>query len=348
MRDALPAPPQSATVCRMGKKILVLGATGAMGQYLVPLLAGSGHQVTAVALDQAADAPPNLRRLQGDALADAAFRSQLLAEHWDGIVDFLIYPTRALDAALPPVLAATDHYIYLSSYRIYADEEHPVRESSPRLLDVSPDAALRASDDYSIYKARGENLLRSLPRRNWTIVRPAITYSRMRYQLVTLEAPNTVGRAFAGRPVVLPAQAKDRQATMSWAGDVAKMLAGLLLREETLGETYSVCTAEHRTWGEIADYYRDLCGLKSIWVDQEDFLSVIARPGSRQGARWQLEYDRLFDRVMDNARVLAATGLKQSHLMPLYEGLKHEISRCPRDVPWPVLEAMDTYISQRH
>ena len=34
----------------MGKKILVLGATGAMGQYLVPLLAGSGHQVTAVAL----------------------------------------------------------------------------------------------------------------------------------------------------------------------------------------------------------------------------------------------------------------------------------------------------------
>jgi nucleoside-diphosphate-sugar epimerase len=332
----------------MGKKILVLGATGAMGQYLVPELAAGGHQVTAVSLDHVDDSHPNLRRLRGDALADAAFRDRLLAEHWDGIVDFLIYTTRALESALPRALAATDHYLYLSSYRVYADEEHPVRESSPRLIDVSPDAALLASDDYCIYKARGENLLRSLPRRNWTIIRPAITYSRLRYQLVTLEAPNTVGRAFAGRPVVLPIQAKDRQATMSWAGDVATMIAGLLLREETLGETYSVCTAEHRTWGEIADYYRDLCGLKSIWVDQEDFLSVIARPGSRQGARWQLEYDRLFDRVMDNARVLAATGLKQSHLMPLYEGLKHEISRCPRDVPWPVLEAMDTYISQRH
>ena len=328
----------------MGKKILVLGATGAMGQYLVPGLAANGHDVTAVSLDPVEDSHPNLRRLRGDALADAAFRDPLLAEHWDGIVDFLIYPTHALATALPRVLAATDHYIYLSSYRVYADEEHPVRERSPRLIDVSPDAALRASDDYCIFKARGEDLLRSLPRRNWTIVRPAITYSLMRYQLVTLEAPNTVGRAFAGRPVVLPAQAKNRQATMSWAGDVAQMLAGLLLREETLGETYSACTAEHRTWGEIADYYRDICGLEAIWVDQEEYLPIIANPARLQGARWQLEYDRLFDRVMDNTKVLAATGMQQKQLMPLYEGLKREISRCPRDHSWPVLDAMDTYI----
>ena len=169
----------------------------------------------------------------------------------------------------------------------------------------------------------------------------------MRYQLVTLEAPNTVGRAFAGKPVVLPIQAKDRQATMSWAGDVAQMIAGLLLKDATLGETYSVCTAEHRTWGEIADIYRDICGLKAMWVDQEDFLSIVANPHAPLGARWQLAYDRCFDRVMDNAKVLAATGLTQTNLMPLHEGLKHEIARCPRDVPWPVLEAMDAYL-QRH
>ncbi len=332
----------------MRKRILVLGATGAMGQYLVPELVTRGHLVTAVSLDKVEDSHPNLRRLQGNALTDAAFRDPLLAEHWDGIVDFLIYPTAALDHALPRVVAATDHYIYLSSYRVYADEEHPVRERSPRLIDVSPDTALRASDDYCIYKARGENLLRSLPRRNWTIIRPAITYSLMRYQLVTLEAPNTVGRAFANKPVVLPVQAKDRQATMSWAGDVAKMIAGLLLKDETLGETYSVCTAEHRTWGDIADYYRDICGLQAIWVDKEEFLSIVANPSWIQGARWQLEYDRLFTRVMDNAKVLAAVGMQQKQLMPLYEGLKHEISRCPRDMSWPVLEAMDTYLSERH
>ena len=60
------------------------------------------------------------------------------------------------------------------------------------------------SDDYCIYKARGENLLFAMKRKNWTIVRPATTYSYLRYQLVTLEAADSVGRAFAGKPVVVP------------------------------------------------------------------------------------------------------------------------------------------------
>ena len=48
--------------------------------------------------------------------------------------------------------------------------------------------------------------------------------------------------------------------------------------------------------------------------------------------RWQLEYDRLFTRIIDNTKVLEATGLKQENFMPLYEGLKYEVSRCP-DMP---------------
>ena len=50
---------------------------------------------------------------------------------------------------------------------------------------------------------------------------------------------------------------------------------------------------------------------------------------------------------MDNTKVLAATGLKQADLMPLHQGLEHEIARCPRDVSWPVLEAMDAFLRNR-
>ena len=46
---------------------------------------------------------------------------------------------------------------------------------------------------------------------------------------------------------------------------------------------------------------------------------------------WQLECDRLFDRVIDNSKVLAATGMKQSELKALFDGLKMEIERCPKD-----------------
>ncbi len=46
----------------------------------------------------------------------------------------------------------------------------------------------------------------------------------------------------------------------------------------------------------------------------------------RPQLRWQLEYDRLFNRVIDNSKLLSVTGLKQSDMMPLYEGLKRELT----------------------
>ena len=328
----------------MAKKVLILGATGAMGQYLVPLLARQGYQIDAVSFDDvAAPLPANVRHIKANVKENDALL-KLLQNHYDGIVDFLIYPTAELVYRLPMLVKNTGHYIYLSSYRIYDNKEHPVKESSPRLLDSSEDVLLRNSDDYCIYKARGENILQSFAEKNWTIIRPAITYSLMRYQLVTLEAANTVGRAFAGKAVVLPEQARTVQATMSWAGDVAQMIAGLLFNEKARGETFTVATAEHHSWGEIADYYKDICNLKAVWVDKKDYLRILCPDPYQINASWQLEYDRLFDRIMDNSKVLQATGMTQAALTKLYDGLTREIARCPKDHPWPVHERMDAYL----
>ncbi len=326
-----------------GKKVLVLGATGAMGQYLVPLLAEMGYQVDGVSFDEKKSEIPGVTYIKANAKDKEVYRD-FLKQGYDGIVDFMIYGTGELPWFVPNALDHTDHYIYLSSYRVYDNKEHPIRETSPRLIDASDNVMLRNSEDYSIYKARGENIIRSLPRKNWTMIRPAITYSLMRYQLVTLEAPNTVGRAFAGKAVVLPEQARNVQATMSWAGDVARMIAGLLFNEKALCETFTVSTSEHRTWGEIADYYKDLCNLKAVWVDKEEYLRILTPDPYETYARWQLEYDRLFDRIVDNSKVLAATGMTQESLISLYEGLKREIARCPRTHEWPVNTRMDDYL----
>ena len=328
----------------MSKRVLVLGATGAMGQYLIPYLAEMGYQVDAFALDDQTSPWPNVKYFKANAKDPAVFR-EILKGGYDGIVDFMIYQTAALPYFLPAIVGSTGHYIYLSSYRIYDNKEHPIRETSPRLLDTADDIILRNSDDYSVYKARGENMLRSLPKKNWTIIRPAITYSKMRYQLVTLEAPNTVGRAFAGKKVAVPETARNVQATMSWAGDVAMMIAKLLFNEKALGEAFSVCTAEHRTWGEIADYYKDICGLEAVWINQEDYIRILDPDPCSHAARWQLGCDRLFDRIMDNSKVLSVTGMKQESLKKLYDGLKYEIGRCPRDLEWKVNTAMDEYLA---
>ena len=327
----------------MSKKVLVLGATGAMGQYLVPVLAGMGYEVDAVALDQPQFNFPNVRNICGNA-KEWNFLYELLQNRYDGIVDFLIYATGESSMKLMCIPNQTDHYIYLSTYRVYDNKEIPIRETSPRLMDTCDDPLLRLSDDYSIFKARGEEMLKLLPRKNWTVIRPAITYSLMRYQLVTLEAPDTVGRAFAGKTVVVPEQARCRQATMSWAGDVAQMIAKLIFNERAFGEIFTVSTAEHHTWEEIAEYYKEICCMKTLWVDKEDYIRILSPDPYVTSARWQLEFDRLFDRVMDNSKILAATGMTQSDLMPLYDGLKHEIARCPRDVKWRVNTGMDEYL----
>lgn len=329
------------------KKVLVLGATGAMGRYLVPELVKLGYEVTGVALDETAPWEPMARYMKGDAF-DQAFLKTLLQERFDGIVNFMSYGRHELADYYKLFLDNTDHYIFLSSCRVYDDKEQPVRETSPRLWDSSEDEQLLASHDYCIYKAQNEDLLMASPYENFTIVRPATTFSTGRLQLVTLEFKDCVARALMGKKVILPVQAKDKPATLSWGGDVAKMIARLLFKKEAMREAYNVCSAEYQTWETIAEYYRELVGLEAVWVDKEDYLRIKS-PEMSLNARWQLEYARLFHRITDNSKVLAITGLKQEELMPMYEGLKLEIGNIPKDyipVDTEVGLRMDDYLKK--
>lgn len=140
------------------KKVLVLGASGAMGRYLLPHLAERGYRIDGVSLDGAGESLPNVNHIRANAKERAVYR-RLLENGYDGIVDFLTYGTGELAWYLPQALDHTEHYIFLSSCRVFDDREHPVRETSPRLIDTAGDELLRNSDDYCIYKARGENIL---------------------------------------------------------------------------------------------------------------------------------------------------------------------------------------------
>jgi nucleoside-diphosphate-sugar epimerase len=327
-----------------GKKALVLGGTGAMGVYLVPELASLGYEVRVVSLDTVVSDDPRITYVKADAKSIDYLR-ELLQERFDVIVDFMLYSTEQFRERYDILLKNPDHYIFLSSYRVYAGGEIPITEDTPRLLDVSEDREFLLTDDYSLTKARQEDILQDSRYDNWTIVRPAITYSKRRFQLVTLEAPIVVARALQGLTVVLPREALSVQATMSWAGDVARMMSRLILNPSAYRERFTLATAEHHTWGEIAEFYREIIGLKPVWADTEDYLTIM---GGSKGARYQLAYDRLFERLVDNSKVLRVTGLKQSDFMPLRRGLEKELPALPKDTVWHDAggtgERMDTYL----
>lgn len=324
-------------------KVLVLGGTGAMGVYLVPELAAMGYEVKVVSFDDAVSDNPLISYVKADA-KDTAYMQELLKEKFDAIVDFMMYSTADFRAKHDLLLKHTGQYIFLSSYRVY-DGQFPITENTPRLLDASKDQDFLATDDYSLYKARGEDIIKQSAYGNWTIVRPAITYSKRRFQLVTLEAPVVVARAMKGLTVVIPREALGVQGTMSWAGDVAKMFARLLFNPAAFRECFTLSTAEHRTWGEIAEYYKEIIGLNYVPVDTEDYLNIL---NNEPWARYQLAYDRLFQRIVDNSKILRVTGLKQENLMPLRRGLEKELSALPKDAVWSdagaVWGRMDDYL----
>lgn len=298
-------------------RVLVLGGTGAMGIHVCQLLAEFGHDVVVTSRREHSSHYPNLAYVKGNA-KDLTFLRQLLREHWGGIIDFMIWSTSDFDKCYEALLAATDQYIYMSSYRVYADSPL-ITEDSPRLLDVSDDPEYLATDEYALAKARCENLLFKSVGKNWTVVRPAITYDGSgRFQLGVYEVETWLWRASHGIAVPFPEKMLDKQATMTWGGDVARMVVLLVGNSAAMGEVFTVSTSEHHTWAEIAGFYREVISLDIVPCDLAEFERVW------RGV-YQIRYDRMFDRVVDNSKILAATGLTQVKLASLEDGLRHEL-----------------------
>lgn len=303
-------------------RALLLGGTGAMGRYLAPMLVSDGWDVSVTSRSSHSSDAAGISFVQGNAL-DERFLEGVLAGGWDVIVDFMVRSTGEFQRLLNLLLSSCSQYVFLSSYRVFADSP-VITERSPRLLDVCGDDAYLSTDEYALSKARQENLLRRSGRDNWTIVRPAITYAWGRFQLCTLECDMWLPMALAGHPVPLATDMLAKQTTMSWGRDVALMIARLAGREDALGDDYNVCTSKHQSWADVARIYNGLVNLLVREVPLRDYERAA-------GAVYQCRYDRMFDRVMDNSKVLAATGLSERDLKGVGEGITGELESFLRD-----------------
>lgn len=298
-------------------KILILGGTGAMGIHVTKLLSGVGHRVFVTSRKERSSFE-NVEYLKGDA-KDSTFLGKLLDQSWDAIIDFMIWSTEEFSANCQMFLASTKQYVFLSSYRVYADSS-VITEESPRLLDVCDDKEYLATDEYALAKARCEDILVSSGLKNWTIVRPAITYDGSgRFQLGVHEANLWLWRALHGLSVPFPDTMLEKQATMTWGGDVARMIARLVGNSKAIAEIFTVSTSEHKSWTEIAEIY------KKVVPSLEIASCKLDKFQRERGGKYQIRYDRMFDRVVDNSKVLAAVALNQADLILLEDGLVSEL-----------------------
>ena len=343
----------------MSKSVLVLGGTGALGSYLVPELINAGHRVHVISLDDVQSGNPCLIYEKNNAMDNFYIKKVLEKGKYDAIVDYMGYGTQHFKMRHRMMLDNTNQYLFLSSYRVYADAKGLLTEETPRLLDVLDqlnDPIFAKSDDYSLSKARQEDMLTSSGLHNYTIVRPAITFSSHKFQLNVMEANSFINRAFDHKTVVLPEGVMDIQGTLNWSRDIGKAMARLVLNDRALGETYTLATGEHHTWREFADMYSEILGMKYVTCDDETFLQIFDE--NREWARWRLYYDREFNRAIDNSKLLRDTGLTQNDFTPIKEALKIELGKLTNDLSWcrcdigpisyeGINRRMDEYLARR-
>ena len=118
-----------------------------------------------------------MRYLRGNAKDLSFIKSVTEQNDYDAIVDFMSYRTAEFKERYKMMLSHTGQYIFISSARVFAESKDKLREDSPRLLDVCKDEEYIKSDEYALAKAREEDLLKQSGKKNWTIVRPSITYN---------------------------------------------------------------------------------------------------------------------------------------------------------------------------
>lgn len=313
------------------KRVLLIGGNGTLGTYVCAELRKLGVAVDIADLD----ITPRAEGFANDphityhkARATVEELSALFAkQRYDGIVNFMHYVTVDEYRPIHKLLVAnTDHLIFLSSYRIYANEQVPITEDAPRLLEIIDDPDFLANENYALPKARCEDFMKSEdPNGHWTAVRPVISSSQKRFDIFTHSDHAVIECAKAGIPMPLPECAKTLTAGIDWAGNSGKLIAHLLFKPATYGQAYNISTGQNLTWEQIANIYTELLGAKFVWVPTEEFMND--PENNKKHNPWAVIYDRMFDRKMDVTKVMAATGLTQKDFTSIKDGIAIELAQ---------------------
>jgi len=222
-------------------RALVTGATGFVGQRLVPRLLDAGHDVNTLVRDRTSyDQPPGVEVYEGDVLEPGSFE--------DSLAD--------VDVA----------YYLIHSMMAGADFEERDRRAARGFADAASDAGV----DRVIYLGglgeTGDQLSRHLRSRREV----EVILGEGSYDLTTLRAAIVIGagstsfemiRQLSGRlPVMVTPRWVENECQPIAIDDVLAYLVGVAETPATAGETYEIGGPEVLTYAEIMRRTADVMG----------------------------------------------------------------------------------------
>lgn len=286
-------------------KILLIGGTGAMGKHLATILDNGNNKVT-VTTRQPKDSNNTIEYVIGNA-KDIKFTKTLLSKYWDVIIDFMLYSTEEFENRLDLLLSSTSQYVYLSSARVYDNKNTILTEKSSRILDSSTDFKYLQTNEYALIKARQENMLIHNKNKNWTILRPYITFSENRFQLANLEKESWLYRLVNKKTILLSDEFKNIYTTMTYGKDVANIITKLINTNESHGEIFNIANDKQFKWEEIFKIYLKILK-KELEYEPKIVYQKIDKYYLWNKGIYQIKYDRLYDRKFDNSKLKSVIG----------------------------------------
>lgn len=304
-------------------KVLLVAGGGTLGTYVTEELVSRGVCVDVICLE---DYVSNDMVTYYKEKVNFEYINEFLnGKQYSAIVDFLHYvEINDYEKVYNLYSEHTKQIVLLSSYRVYADEAHPIVEDSPTWFDVDADKEFFENENYALPKLRCEKFLKSRPEKNWTIVRPVISFSDKRFDLFMYSGSTIIDKVKNNEKILLPKDAKNIIAGIDWAGNTGRLIGKLLMNEKAMGETFTISSAPNITWGEMADIYHEVLGADIEWGSMDDFIKY---GPNMKGNKWGLKYDRMLDRTVDASKVLRATGMKKEDFKPIKEALIYEFEK---------------------
>ena len=239
---------------------------------------------------------------------ELSFVETLLNEQFDTIVDFMSYNTVEFEARAKLFLEKTSQYIFISSARVYAPNDDEITEECPRLLDVCSDQKYCKSDEYALAKARQEDILVKSGKRNYTIIRPSITYNNNRLQYYLGEKNEWLYRYLNGKKIVMPNDCDRIYTTMSYGNDVAKAISLMVGNKNALGELVHIAGAEAITWKEVNKIYGSVLCKYYGYAPDYAYIDTWEDLGRSLGRYYQLKYARGISRRFNNRKLESIVG----------------------------------------
>ena len=281
-------------------KVLFIGGTGIISSASSELAVQRGIELHVLNRGQSHnfDAPAGAQQLIGDIRRDSAGVRKLLAgQKFDAVVDWVAFTPDHIEQDIEVFAGMTRQFVFISSASAY--------QKPPSHYRITEDTPLTNPRwQYSRDKiACEERLMRAFREQGFptTIIRPSLTYGPSQIPLIlgSWQKPWTlIERIQRGEKIIVPGDGTSLW-TVTWNGDFAKGLVGILGREQLAGHAFHITSDEVLTWDQIHTETAHALGVEPNIVHIASDWLVAKRPeleGSLLG-------DKIHSAVFDNSKI---------------------------------------------